>query len=235
MDFGAWSENWRALRSEVGNTLGVIKQWNLHPPAECLKPGWNIPEGCRKETYDGGTRGEQKIEAWFLGEKGGRKIHKLVKPNGKDHYPITAVFQNMGLATRKKGNRIVDCLGILRTKHRHHPLAVEVKVTADNLWYAVVENLQQVRMLRCNVANVQDHFRDKRCVDNFRGAWGLVLAPRTYFKKQKQENRGHVEELLDAMHGKTEARIILGIHDIEDIENVDIEYFDGYWPTESPP
>ena len=115
----------------------------------------------------------------------------------------------------------------------NHPVAVEVKDKANDLWHAVVQNLQQVRMLRGNVANLKSHFENKRGTVGFKGAWGLVLAYRDYYENTAPEMRTEVDALLSSLVEKTEARIILGAVD-RSLAGDAIAWQGGYWPTSQP-
>jgi len=234
MDYQEWSELWGKLRKDAGNVDGVKSAWKIPPPRECLKMGWEFPEGYRKRSTG---RGEQEIEGWFLGVKGSRKLHSLVSSGHTESYSVTGVLHNVGLAIRRPKNRIADCLGILHTTKRPHPLAVEVKVSpsAGGLWFAAVENLQQVRMLRSNVANAQKDF-ERRGDADFKGAWGLVLVSEKYLSKCGGE-MAQVEGLLACLNAKqTRARIMVAV---ADMRNDIIRHVGGYWPferaLESPP
>lgn len=139
--------------------------------------------------------------------RNGARNNNASQPKAK--YLLLGLLHNVGLATKKSGNWITDCLALFRVGKCNHPLAIEVKINANNPWYAVVENLQQVRMLRGNVKNIQADFASVRDILDFKGAWGMVLTddPR-YFEKNET---AAALPLIQRMVETSEARVMLGV------------------------
>ncbi len=226
MEFCEWSDKWKRLRGECDNINGVLGMWRAAVPRECLRRNWELPSGYRNNHKNGRGRGEQIVEGLFLGEKGGPlKCHSLFSQLQPKHLIIEAVGHKMPLATRSKGQVIADCLGIVSWKGVRHPLAIEVKTNANDCWYAVVENLLQVKMLRANVCNVKKLFesRDRK---NVKGAWGMVLAPEKYFCKSNKLEEA--KTLLKALSDASNARIMLV--SAAELDKQMLVHIDGYWP-----
>jgi hypothetical protein len=219
-NFETWSNGWRDLRKFTPERTieEVLEMWRKPTPKECINP-LDYVEGERKNFQR--PRGEQHIERWLLRNQ---PVQLETNDSTPRHFPLFTYFQNAGLANKKRGNRIVDCLGLLKSQRKQHPLAVEVKVGANTPWYAVIENLQQIRMLQFNVANVEKRFREVFATRgwgstkaDFRGGWGLVLAAsESYFSKAKVGEMEKLNALLTALQEQgTHARIILGVQDLE--------------------
>ncbi len=226
MEFKDWSDQWKELREDAGNYKDVLKMWKTSPRDGLNREEWKGIFGYRKS---GEVKGEKCIEYKFLNIGNEERKHLLVNNSRlpKKHLDIYGVAHNMALGTQRRGQVIPDCLGRVEDRRSvSHPLAVEVKITANDVWFAVVENLQQVRMLRANVGNVKQFFNDK----DFKGAWGMVLAPHKYFyPTSKRDNRlQKALKLIEFMAEKTEARIILASADR--LSESKIDYVGGYWP-----
>ncbi len=228
-DFYEWSQNWKLARNEVGCCQAVLDLWQSpRMPEECKRPSWLDVIGYRKSSAK--DRGEQRSERLFLGKAGEMREHSLIDPTGKHRgaVAVRAIYHNMAQATQRRGQVIADCFGTIHIASRPklHPLAVEVKETDGNCWFAVVENLQQVRMLRFNAANVLKYFQGRVSRDDFKGAWGMVLAPRSYYVRRNSHLK-ESERLLDFL-AKTKARIILAEND--ELKDGRILWRAGYWP-----
>jgi hypothetical protein len=61
----------------------------------------------------------------------------------------------MPLASRRKGQVIADAFGVLKAKNNVRPIIIEVKVTANNPWFALIKNLQQIRLARACAHKLQ--------------------------------------------------------------------------------
>ena len=86
---------------------------------------------------------------------------------------------------------------------------VEVKIGANNCWFALVECLMQVRMGRANGANIEA-FLKKRNLPHSRAIWGMVLASSSYFDEGVVDGTmEHCRVLLKLLKNSTEARVAL--------------------------
>jgi hypothetical protein len=57
---------------------------------------------------------------------------------------------------------------------------IEVKVAANDPWFALVENLQQIRLARACAHKIQEFVLKSSKKRVGRGVWGLILAPESY-------------------------------------------------------
>jgi hypothetical protein len=145
-------------------------------------------------------RGEQIIERALLATKGGIAGH-LIK-SGKKEYPMVAIHHSVYLTKFKEGQVIADALAAVFVDGHWHPLVIEVKNTAQDPLCALVQNLQQVRLLRAQVRRVLPFVKVSD-----RGVWGMVLAPPKYFEQHK-DCLGLCRKLLSLLK-QTQARVIL--------------------------
>jgi hypothetical protein len=124
------------------------------------------------------------------------------------------------LSKHKTGQVIADAVGKIQISGKWHPLAIEIKVTQGDCWSAVVQNMQQVRMLRAQGRKTLNQFH----ADG--GVWGMVLAPVRYFDKRPSALRAS-QELLERLRRKTHLRIALCYCD--SLRDKQIECFWSTW------
>lgn len=189
---------------------------------------WIQALGFRKHSKDGQDRGEQKIERLLFNHD---KV-KLVREGGLS-FPITVSDHNFPMTMSKKGQVICDAFGFLKHRHKFHPLTIEVKAAANDVWFAVVECLIQVRLARDNRRWIEEWALRKRLADRgvtmARGAWGLVIAPQTYFDKKKKILTAALQ-LTQRLREETRARIILASSD--NLAEGRLRWVAGsYWPS----
>lgn len=200
-----WCEDWQAAKKKIGDIEEVIRLWQK-PPKGWERISWEMGLGFRKGTQE--DRGEQAIERQLLGNNGKINLHTF---QHRGAYPIIALHHNMALANCRKNQVIADAFGLVAVGGCFHPLAMEVKVTAQNCWSALVQNLQQVRMLRANVCHLQNYLQD--VVSGVgRGAWGMVLAPRAYYDRHP-ECLNACKKLLKRLKDDTTGRVVLATSD----------------------
>jgi len=112
----------------------------------------------------------------------------------------------------RSGQVIADAFGVLKIGKSIRPLFIEVKVTANDPWFALVENLQQIRLARACAHKIQDfvHTKSEHRVE--RGVWGLILASKTYYEKHVGKLNG-CNPMLEVLKRTTRARVAFGISD----------------------
>ncbi|MFH1021771.1 MAG: hypothetical protein V1809_00105 [Planctomycetota bacterium] len=227
-----WSNAWISLMKSPGEYKEVIEQWQ-EPIQPCWKRKfWKVELGYRKNSEK--DRGEQKHERALLGRKGCIGFKTIALRGGQ--YPFLGIYSDMRLASdfrerKARGQFIADAFGITYIGGRWHPLAVEVKDTNQNVWYAIVENLRQIRMLRANETNM-NAFLSEIGLDKANGAWGMVLAPRKYYERCKRDGNKSWEcsiKLLSELKKKN-ARICLAITD--NLDDGKIEVIEGNWSVQ---
>jgi hypothetical protein len=214
-----WSEKFKELKTESespgkSDIRRVIKFYkNAPPPTDSLRDDWKHDLGFRKSVADGMDRGEQKIERLLLGEKGTEKtIH--IKHKSRT-FEVRVTEQNFPYACSSKGQVISDAFGYYKKGAVYHPVAIEVKVTDGRPWFAVVENLIQIRMARSNLEKIEQHGRtllgNAIPADKVRGTWGLIVAPKEYYAKPSYKRAC---ELMDQLKEDTQVRILLATIDV---------------------
>lgn len=237
MNYAEWSRAWKDARHDSTSIDRVLDLWRLRPPKECLRESWPTKSrrlrptdlGYRKVGIRDAPAGEQVIEKALLGSRGSIREHRLV--HGSRSLVLRADLHNMALSTEQGEQVIADAFGILEARDSEHPIAIEVKVTQGGWWSAVVQCLQQVRILRFNIDRLQAFCADHLGATRARGAWGMVLAPATYFEKS-EHLRAKACLLLERLRD-TQARIIVaesGAKGTEWLERQEVRYVAGHWP-----
>jgi len=216
LSFPDWSAEWKAARVETMDTDHIASLWEKMPTTH----KWNRAQlvdvlGFRKNTDE--DKGEQEIERQLLGGAGTVRKHTLVVQD--QCLPLEVLHHNAALSKHKSGQVIADATGRVFVSGKWHPLAIEVKKTQGNCWSAVVQNIQQVRMLRHQSKASKKHFDAKG------GVWGMVLAPSEYFEKNPTAAQKSIE-LLHRLK-QTELRIALCYSDA--LADGRIECFHSNW------
>jgi hypothetical protein len=217
-----WSDNFKELKAESkfpekSDICRVIRFYkNNPPPMDSLRNDWKHDLGFRKNVADGIGRGEQEIERLLLGEKGTEKtIH--IKHKSRT-FEVRVTEQNFPFACNSKGQVISDAFGYYKKGAVYHPVAIEVKVNDGTPWFAVVENLIQIRMARRNLEKIEQHGRtilgNAVLANKVRGTWGLIIAPEKYYKKHTKVC-DRACELIDQLKKETQVRILLATIDKE--------------------
>ena len=94
------------------------------------------------------------------------------------------------------------------------PCAVEMKGEVTNsAWFAVVENLLQLKLLRAHPERFLPHtapFHLFSCA-SFSQTWGMILAPRLFFDAagQKANSFKHAQLLVNAIYKELGVTILL--------------------------
>lgn len=192
------------------------------------RQNWQSTPGYRKNPKDNRDKGEQIIEKCLL-RNPGEPIQIINETNGKS-LSLFCTEHNFPLARVMSGQVLCDVFGYLKSRDGYRPVAIEVKEKDGNPWFAVVENLIQVRLARSNVGNVEEWMR-KRLQKNvrIRGTCGLVVAPPKYFTGHKRELKA-ATMLIERLRTETKARIMVCAFDSGD--NV-LRWIEGsHWPRE---
>ena len=230
--YDQWSADFKKLRecesptqNEINRVIDYYKRYP--PPPEGLRKQWLHDLGFRKNIMAGIDRGEQEIERLLLGSRGDIRTIRVEKEDQSAELIISE--HNFPFAGTRKGQVISDALGYHRSRNDFRPVAIEVKVSDGTPWFAVVENLIQVRLARSNVKNIEEHGRLKVLKTSpprrVRGSWGLVVAPRSYYDDPTMEI---THRLINQLKERTRARIMLATIDKNKMEC--LRWFCGYWP-----
>ena len=222
LHYQTWSKEWKDARHVIGDIDRIVRLLNQMPTHQWTREQLVEVLGFRKNTDE--DKGEQTIERQLLGVRGTERGHNLLI-HGK-RYHLKATSHNVALSRHKSGQVIADALGIVDVSSKCHPLAIEIKVTQGNCWSAVVQNIQQVKMLRNN------HRNTKRQLKTSGGAWGIVLAPRCYYDKNPDAVAKSIN-LLKWLKDTTKLRVALcysdGLMDKNVIGKKTIECFYSNW------
>lgn len=195
-------EEWNKARNDTGNidlVLDLVKRGMTDLVRGRRNMGY--PFGLSGKQRRESLRGESKIEAKLLSSPKSPKKCVLVK-DSRMIKEIEFKANAAGLGNRRKGNIITDLFGI---DGIGSPVAGEVKVTDRNPWYAVVECVAQVALLRADRQHLMSWLKEKLGDDiRGRGAWGIVIAPKEYWEKKEKEV---AKRLVEKLHDKTKIRI----------------------------
>lgn len=204
-DFESWSKGWKDLRKsrDPGAVLGYWQDWK---PKEWQRTDWSGKIGEYRHDEESDI-GEKEIESLLFK----RKDIAISTADGISRSTVTPVYHQLPLANQRMGQVISDALGILEyPKGKKRPVMVEVKVDANNCWFALIECLQQVQMGRAYPPLRK--FVEGGAIE--KGVWGMVLAPSSYFAASRK--KGIMEpcaELLSLLKTQTQARIAFACSD----------------------
>lgn len=201
--FTDWSVAWKDCRKR-SNTAQILKLWQNPLPQNWKRKIWEGKLGYRKRSDD---KGEQQIEARLLNCDGGVDVVLDSKT-----IQLKAIYHNFPLANQRSGQVIADAFGVLEAGNTQRTLMIEVKVSDRNPWYALVENLQQVRLARACAQEVTQFVKKQTGQSPERGTWGLVLAPKKYYERHGREAAA-CKHLLEELKKRTQARVAFGISD----------------------
>jgi hypothetical protein len=206
--FNDWSARWKEERKTI-DAVAISDLWQQRIPRGWEREIWEGKLGYRKCTDE---KGERRTEGeLFKGKSRGFQLTFSDQETNAD-YRIEAIYHNMPLANQRKGQVIADAFGVLKTDKSARPLFIEIKVTANNPWFALVENLQQIRLARACAHKIQGFVHENSNHRVERGVWGLILAPGAYYEKHCN-NLAHCKLLLDRLNQNALARVAFGISD----------------------
>ena len=218
-------KTWDDARKEVGN-INLVQQL-IQEERVCTRGMRNKPyiftlKGTQRRLS---LRGEGKIESKLLSNSKNKKECFVIK-DGKKIKSVEFLDNAVGLGARRKGNVIADLFGL---DNVDSPVSGEVKISDRNPWYAVVETIEQVVLLRSDRKFLLKNIRNKRGGNiKATGAWGLVIAPEKYWKKKEF---AEAKILIEYLRKKTKIRICCVFYP-EDLsgKNIDLEVVCGLPP-----
>lgn len=238
--FGEWSRRWICLATftvarceDVDDRIErVVKLWRDEIPLP-----WQRPADPR-----------------LLATRYGRTHHKhgVPKPGseheiefeilGLDPHPIpsgqcfgqeivdgvNAVPLARDAAGGRGGNVEADLLLLTASAGAHRAFLLEVKSTSNDAWYAVVENLRQLRLF-IESTEARRIFQQRAAVKDLPKRLPMtagVLAPRAFYTapKKKLNATTYARKLIDAMAGvHSETPIELGVWEDGEIKRLEPE------------
>jgi hypothetical protein len=259
MDINEWDRIWKEIQIDTEGRLytsaNILDHWKKIPDKAYLRKGWPSMDdkphirhlGYRKTSKPGKESvGEKGIERRLLGDRGKVKIHYL--ENGDESLRLQVSFHNMGLGTaRGPSQKIIDCFGVIDIGNKHFATAIEVKVDNERPWYAVIENLIQVQMLKANLENLQQYFGNPPLsFGTLSDALGIVIAPEPYFKSTRIQNSfKRALDLIEDLHDQVKITLVACDGEPAGGETASAEsrlakdaywrlsYFGGFWPSKT--
>jgi len=205
--FAAWSSEFKQARSLVGDLDAVRQVWKKPIPDQWIRenkwkrePGF-VPAKKRDCRPGEGIVEEQLFNARLLSISHGRGASKRI-------YPFVPIYHQMAMTCHSSGQVITDLVGTAVIGAKLKTLMVEVKVdkSAGDAWYAIVENLQQIKLGRGCDGVISGFFSDWKLPAGD-AAWGLVLAPAEYWARQTKSCLGECRRLLKMLKTEMHARI----------------------------
>jgi len=181
-----WVDGFKGLKEFTPPVERAIKQvlayysQAIGESAQAQREGWSHALGYRKNSKDGLDRGEQEIERLLFKRSQIEIVREKRKP-----LSLIVTDHNFPLVRQSKGQVLCDGLGFIDHSNRYHPVVIEVKTTNANPWFAVIENLIQVRLARFNLYNIEQHAIKRslasKNLQSARGAWGACPSTKQIF------------------------------------------------------
>jgi hypothetical protein len=222
--FIAWSAGWKNERKRKGtDPAKILALWQQPTPRGWEREIWKGRLGYRKRTDD---KGERCIEKELF--DGRPKVLIFPDEETNSEYRVESIYHNMPLANQRGGQVIADALCVLKIDKCARPLLIEVKDEANDPWFALVENLQQIRLARACAHKIQEFLHENWKHPVQRGVWGLILAPESYYKRHSA-CLTKCRALLDALRTSSRARVAFGHSDL--LADDKIKIVAHNWPT----
>jgi len=238
-EFQTWSDLFKKARKRkdfcnVDEAIAaILKLWHTPVPTNSSRTSWRGKSGYRKNSKPSGVgKGEKNVEQRLLGPCG--EIKELSLQKGAKQIQIVSIYHNFPFANQKSGQVISDCAGRICVGGRHRPLLMEVKVNANDPWFALVECLQQVRLARvpAGAQCISDMLSERTpkavCEEEVKeGAWGLVVTDSCSYFTKYPELQEDCKKLLQSLKKETDARI--GFAYLIEGNGLKLQWFDGNW------
>jgi hypothetical protein len=219
ISYREWSAKWAQERQYSGIQIStqalplriknVLNLWNIETPLAWERQDWAFlkQRGFRRGDEDN-PQPEHKLEKELFA------IPTWEVKGGNERMNFIPELNEISFGNQRSGQRKIDVLAILKINDRPIPLAIEMKgKITNNCWFAVVENLQQLRLLRsypqsCLAVNGWLKPFEKLPLSE---TCGMVLAPLPFFhaKGQKRNSFGQARELLRAIRQELGITIFL--------------------------
>lgn len=215
LEFKGWARRWmelarfsgRELPDAEGRIASVVALWH-----ESIPPGWERERDPllldRRRRYrrgndgvDGVRRGEHAIEYDLLNPSPAHVATNGLGARLVDGVNAVPLAKDIGGG--RSGNVEADMLLLVRDENEYRLLLVEVKTRSNNAWFAVVENLRQLRLFS-ESPETQVLFHE-RCLElglpQSLPVTAVVLAPHSFYTARgaKAESVAPVEKLLRRM------------------------------------
>lgn len=200
------NDDWQAAREAVGDIERVLELMRGPRPRSRTALGLSYP------AVRGDRRGKTKLTGERVIENDliGRTI-ELVGQASRPLARIEVVGNALPLGAARSSQREIDLWGV---DAEGAPVAIEVKDTDADPWYALVELGEYVWRMRHDAKGLESALRralaDER---RHRGTWGLLIGPARWWEKSRRHpSRGAHEELISALAENTELRVCSGVY-----------------------
>jgi hypothetical protein len=219
LSYREWSAKWAQGRQYTGDQIpekalpsrieSVINLWNVRMPLAWERGNWTfLKERGFRRGDENDPQPEHKLERDLFGlskwEVTGATVPMYLYPE----------LNEISFGNKRNGQRKIDVLALLEIEGKTTPLAIEMKgKSTNNCWFAVVESLQQLRLLR---SYPQSRLALNPLLKPFEQlplsrSWGMVLAPPPFFdaKGQKHNSFRQAKELARALQKELGIVILL--------------------------
>jgi len=206
-------EDWSKAKKDAGN-IALVLDLVKKGLKDLIRGRKNIPypfelSGQQRRSLP--LRGEAIIESILLSSPENPK-KCLLKKKGLTIKELEFKANATGLGNRAKDNIKADLLGF---DEIGTPVVGEVKITDNNPWYAVVECVMQVSLLRSDRRFLKNWVKKERGENSKgKGTWGLVIAPEKYWRKKETKD---AKQLVEELRNKTNIRICCVSYDEKEI------------------
>jgi hypothetical protein len=214
-----WSRLWTEARRYDGVEIPrsglqyridqVIGLWAMELPSAWERDKWTFltQRGFRRGDGANPTP-EHKLEKRLFN----RRRWKITSRCSSMH--LFPELNEISFGNQRGGQRKIDVLAILKSDEQSRPLAIEMKGSrTNNCWFAVVENLQQLRLLH---SYPQYRLANSSWLSPFENlplsrSWGMVLAPLPFFTApgQKVSSFRQAQCLMSALKERCGVTILL--------------------------
>jgi hypothetical protein len=219
LSYHEWSAQWAKERQYRGARISeegpssriqrVINLWNGEMPSDWERRDWSF---LKKRGFRRGDENDPQPEHRL--EKTLFDHPKWDVKGEKVSMRLYAELNEISFGNLGNGQRKIDVLALLEIEGRSIPLAIEMKGrSTNNCWFAVVQNLQQLGLLR---SYPQALLATNALLKPFEllplsNSWGMVLGPQEFFntRGQKQNSFHQTQELVHAIRRKLGIVILL--------------------------
>ena len=180
LSFQTWSCRCKKARDSIGNVEEILDIWRRMPTHQWSREQLVDILGFRKNAKE--DAGEQKIERQLLAPRGQKR--EVAFRLNDECCTLETMGHNVALTRYRSGQVIADAAGRIHVSGTWHPLAIEIKVKDGHCWSALVQNIQQVRLMRATGAEVQSRVLcGRRSMGDGAGPQSVFLQERRGFER----------------------------------------------------
>lgn len=209
------NDDWQEARENPGDVATVLRlvQGRRPPSRTARGKDYRFQVGDRRGRAPESKNkiaGERKIEQELLS----LGWTTLLDKEARIISMVKVIGNALPLGSQRSSKREVDLIGV---DHHGSPVAIEVKETANDAWYATVELCEYVWRMRHDRDGLEKDIQ-KRLGDRkrHRGSWGMLLAPEKWWAKHKNAVDLH-RKLIVALAEKTQIRLCSAVRKPEGV------------------